>query len=214
MVDTGVREAWAEAAGVAVRLLASPHVAGAWNEPSVLDGMTVAILASHMGRGLLQVTWFLDAPAPPAPTVTAAEYFARLTGTTNPASTLNQGVQSRAAEVAASGPEALVAQLHDVMPATVPRVLAAPPERVIEVLHRPGEALLLDEYLRTRCVELAVHVEDLALSVGVDVAVSDATRAIAVNVLVAAARLRHGDVAVLRALARRERDEIGALRVL
>jgi hypothetical protein len=31
---------------------------------------------------------------------------------------------------------------------------------------------------------------------------------------VEAARLKHGDVAVLRALTRRERDEVGALRVL
>ncbi|MFD8120997.1 hypothetical protein ACFV3T_07820 [Streptomyces albidoflavus] len=34
------------------------------------------------------------------------------------------------------------------------------------VLHRPGEEMLLDSYLENRCVELAVHLEDLALSVG------------------------------------------------
>jgi hypothetical protein len=35
-----------------------------------------------------------------------------------------------------------------------------------------------------------------------------------VTVLVGAARHRHGDAAVLRALTRRERDDVGALRVL
>ncbi|MGW7822045.1 hypothetical protein ACWGLF_28890 [Streptomyces puniciscabiei] len=30
------------------------------------------------------------------------------------------------------------------------------------VLHRPYEEMLLDENLQTRCVELAVHLDDLA----------------------------------------------------
>ena len=36
----------------------------------------------------------------------------------------------------------------------------------------------------------------------------------AIDVLVGVARIRHGDMAVLRALARRERDQVQALRVL
>ncbi|MGW0855449.1 hypothetical protein [Streptomyces sp. NPDC002690] len=84
----------------------------------------------------------------------------------------------------------------------------------MEVLHRPGEEMLLDGYLRTRCVELAVHLEDLALSVDAPHRVPGAALAIAVDVLVAAARDRHGDQAVLHALARRERDDAEALRVL
>lgn len=63
-------------------------------------------------------------------------------------------------------------------------------------------------------VELAVHLEDLALSVGVHAPAPEAALAIAIDVLVAAARERHGDQAVLHALARRERDTNHALRVL
>jgi hypothetical protein len=36
----------------------------------------------------------------------------------------------------------------------------------------------------------------------------------AIDTLVEVARLRHGDTAVLRALARRERDSVAALRVM
>jgi hypothetical protein len=75
--------------------------------------------------------------------------------------------------------------------------------------------MTLDEYLRTRVVELVVHADDLAASVGVEpVPPQPATTAVAIDVLVGVARIRHGDMAVLRALARRERDTVRALRVL
>lgn len=80
--------------------------------------------------------------------------------------------------------------------------------------HRPGEKLLLDEYLATRFVELPVHSEDLSLSAGSTAEAPLAAITRAVDVLVAAARERHGDREVLHALSRRERDERSALRVL
>ena len=75
--------------------------------------------------------------------------------------------------------------------------------------------MTVDEYLRTRVVELVVHADDLAASVGVaPMAPRPETGKIAIDALVDVARIRHGDLAVLRALARRERDPVGALRVL
>jgi hypothetical protein len=74
--------------------------------------------------------------------------------------------------------------------------------------------MTLDEYLRTRVVELVIHGDDLASSVGLafgPVASDLATTAI--STLVEVARVRHGDMAVLRALTRRERDSVQALRV-
>ncbi|MER7899516.1 hypothetical protein ABTX62_26215 [Streptomyces sp. NPDC096046] len=88
----------------------------------------------------------------------------------------------------------------------VQRLGQEPADRRVAILHRPGEEMLLDGYLQTRCVELAVHLDDLVLSVGARCQTPEATLAIAVDVLVAAARDRHGDQAVLHALARRERD--------
>jgi len=119
--------------------------------------------------------------------VDAPGYYADLSGTTDPTSTLNTGVRAR-----------------------IPQ---EPADRRMTVRHQ-GRTLLLDEYLRTRCVGLAVHTEDLALSLDSDVRAPAATLAVAVDVLLAAARRRHGDVAVMHALARRERDDVDALRVL
>ena len=93
------------------------------------------------------------------------------------------------------------------------RLAQEPADRLMTVRHQ-GHTLLLDEYLRTRCVELAVHTEDLALSVSSDVRTPGTTLTAAVDVLVGAARNRRGDAEVLHALARRERDGHDALRVL
>lgn len=124
------------------------------------------------------------------------------------------GVRERSEETAAEGPAAVAEQARSAWERLSRRLGEEPAGRRVAVLHRPGEEMLLDGYLQTRCVELAVHVEDLALSVGSDVRAPAASVAVAVDVLVAAARDRHGDQAVLHALARRERDALYALRVL
>ncbi len=211
---TGVRDAYGAGADVAVALVVGDQVAGAWDEPSVLPGMSVGELAAHLARSVLQVEWYLDGPvAHGAVPVTAEVYYGDLAGTSQPASALNTGVRQRSAETAAQGPEALAAEVGAARERLRVRLAQEPADRLMTVRHQ-GRTLLLDEYLRTRCVELAVHTEDLALSVGSDVRAPATTLAAAVDVLVGAARHRHGDAEVLHALARRERDGQDALRVL
>jgi hypothetical protein len=73
----------------------------------------------------------------------------------------------------------------------------------------------LDDYLATRLVELCVHTDDLAASLELPAPqLPEPATAAAICTLVDVARIRHGDAAVLRALARRERDAVSALRVL
>jgi hypothetical protein len=75
--------------------------------------------------------------------------------------------------------------------------------------------LTLDDYLGTRLVELCVHVDDLAVSGGEPApSLPEGATGRAVEILVDVARLRQGDPGVLRALTRRERDPVEALRVL
>lgn len=201
-------------ADVAVELVTSPQVRDAWDEPSVLAGLRVGELAAHLARSVLQVEWYLDGPlAVDAPLVSAAAYYGDLDGTTDAASALNTGVRERSAETAAQGAGALAAEVTAARERLRDRLAHEPAGRRLTVRHQ-GHTLLLDEYLRTRCVELAVHTEDLALSLGSDVRTPAVTLAVAVEVLVGAARHRHGDLEVLHALARRERDDSDALRVL
>ncbi|MGW2471581.1 maleylpyruvate isomerase N-terminal domain-containing protein [Streptomyces sp. NPDC001665] len=213
-MTTETRKAYLLAAEQAVQLLATEGVADCWDEESVLPGMSVGGLAGHLARSVLQVEWFLDGPVTGAEPVSPVYYYARLAGTTVPDSALNVGVRARSEETAAAGPAAVAEEAHAAWQRLADRLGKEPADRRVSVLHRPGEEMLLDGYLQTRCVELAVHLEDLALSVGARRSAHEAALAIAVDVLVAAARERHGDQAVLHALARRERDTDQALRVL
>ena len=213
-MTTAARAAYRAGADVMVGLVTSEAVARAWDEPSVLDGMSVGELAAHVSRSVLQVEWYLDGSLDcEAALVDAVGYYADLTGTTDPSSALNTGVRARSAQTAAQGRDALVAGLTAARERLRARLPLEPDDRRMTVRHQ-GHTLLLDEYLRTRCVELAVHTEDLALSVGSDVRAPEETVATAVDVLVGAARRRHGDTAVMHALARRERDDRDALHVV
>lgn len=213
-MTTEIRQAYLRAAEQAVRLLAAEEVARDWEQESVLPGMSVGGLAGHLANSVLQVERFLDGPVVGAEPVSPVHYYARLVGTSVPDSALNVGVRARSEETAAAGPATVGEQARDAWQRLARRLAEEPAERRVAVLHRPGEEMLLDGYLRTRCVELAVHLDDLALSVGVSSPAPEAALAVAVDVLVAAARERHGDQAVLHALARRERDTVQALLVL
>jgi len=213
-MDVEVRDVYLEAAESAVQLLGRGDVARAWEDESVLVGMSVGALAGHLARSVLQVEWFLDGQGMGAEPVSPVRYYARLEGTSTPGSSLNEGVRVRSEETAALGPAAVTQETAAALSRLRERLGAEPADRRVAVLHRPGEEMLLDGYLQTRCVELAVHIEDLALSVDSEVRAPEAAVAVAVDVLVAAARERHGDRTVLHALARRERDLVDALRVL
>lgn len=214
MTTTEIRTAYLLAAERATRLLAEGEVALRWQQESVLPGMSVGGLAGHLARSVLQVEWFLDGPVFGAEPVTPVHYYARLEGTSTPGSALNVGVRARSEETAAAGPAAVAEQARAAWQRLAERLPGEPADRRVSVLHRPGEEMLLDGYLQTRCVELTVHLEDLALSVGAPNPAPGAALALAIDVLTAAARERHGDQAVLHALTRRERDTHDALRVL
>ncbi|MBT2440311.1 maleylpyruvate isomerase N-terminal domain-containing protein [Streptomyces sp. ISL-36] len=210
----GIRKAYLQAAETAVHLLATEEVARRWETESVLPGMSVGGLAGHLARSVLQVEWFLDGQVLGAEPVSPVRYYARLVGTSLPDSALNVGVRARSEETAAAGPAAVSEQARAAWERLTRRLAEEPADRRVAVLHRPGEEMLLDGYLQTRCVELAVHLDDLSLSVETPCRTPEAALAIAVDVLTAAARDRHGDQAVLHALTRRERDTAQALRVL
>jgi Mycothiol maleylpyruvate isomerase N-terminal domain len=220
-----IRTVYLATAGVAVDLLERHEVARRWDEPSVLDRMTVGDLAAHLGRSVLLVAAFLDAAPPDATppaavrTIGAEEYFGAFTALDDLDSDMNTGIRSRAHEDASPGPDGVAARVRTCLDTLPARFGAEPADRLVTAYG--GQVMLLDEFLRTRLVELCVHGEDLELSVGLGPGVDaaddvadppDDALAEAVAVLVGAARHRNGDAAVLRALARRERDAVDALR--
>ena len=214
-LPTSVRQTYLAAAQLVVDLVAHPAVISSWDAPSALPAMSVGELAAHVGRSVLQVEGFLDLQDPHwAEPITAGRYYAVLQGTTDPDSALNVGVRQRAVEVAVHGPDGVRTLVSACRDRLVERLSTEPIDR--QLVPHGDRALTLDEYLRTRLVEICVHHHDLATSLP-DAALPRPTAeavTAAVDVLTAAARERHGDHAVLLALTRREHDSVDALRVL
>jgi len=213
-----LRDAFLETAHEARDLIASRDVQLRWHEPSALREMSVGALAGHLGRCAIGVEEYLDGEVPAnAPglggPLTADQYYTQgvaLTDDINDA--LNTGVRQRGQEMAAEGQDALVGRVDGGLARLAARLTLEPSTRTIVVF--AGSVITLDEYLVTRMLELAVHIDDLAVSVGrAPPDLPAATYMYALGCMLQMARARHGDLAVLRAMARRERDTVGALRV-
>ena len=203
MTLADVRTAYLEAASVASDVIGRREVGDRWNEPSVLDELAVRGLAGHLARAVLQVEWFLDMPEPSEPPVTAVQYYAELAGFDDLNSELNVGVRARGEETAAGGWARLYLDTGNVLDRLRSRLPTVPRERKVRAF---GRALEIDEYLKTRLIELVVHIDDLALSIGMQPPpLPDAATTYAIAVLIGVARARSGDLEVLRALTRRER---------
>jgi hypothetical protein len=206
-----IRLSYIAAAAVAREMIARPEVAAAWDAPSVLPKLTVRGLAGHLARSVVTVSDYLAAPPPKGvPALTAAAYFAATFPDDDIDSDVNVAVRTRGEEQAADGRDALLERLDALLAQLTEQLPLEPAARSMRVI---GDRLiLLDEYLRTRLVELALHIDDLCLSVHIgtpDIPGSE----VAIRTLVDVARLHHGDAAVLRALGRRERDDDNVLRV-
>jgi hypothetical protein len=211
-----VRDSFLATAAEARGLIAARAVAAKWNEPSVLDSMTVGALAGHLARAGFVVIGYLDSSDSDdahdaGALLTADQYFEALLPAPEMAEAIHAGIRARAADEAAVGPAALVARIDATLGELDERLAVEPPERTVTVFG--GHVLPLDEYLVTRMVELVVHCDDLAASAGLEAPEFDQlTMACVIGCMLAMVRARHGDLAVMRGFARRERDVIGALR--
>lgn len=196
-------------AETAAALIDSEAVSSAWESASALDGYTVGGLAGHLARAVLTVERYLDQPSPPADAelADAAGYFTRVLGSHDPVdSEMHQRVRERGASTAAEGPAALAGQVRETIDALRERLAGDRLSEAVQVLD--GVTLTLAEYLRTRVVELVVHLDDLAVSVGrpgpPDLPAAIYRTVAAVLGQVAADRA--GGLQTVRSLARRERQ--------
>jgi hypothetical protein len=185
-------------------LLASSEVAARWDEPSALREFSVQGLAGHLVRATLNVEKYLDRPEPAGEEpISAAAYYADLDPDIS--SPFHAGIRQRGEQLGTGGHARLIAEFDRLATCLEERLRREPGDRLVRVV---GDAVLrLDDYLVTRIVELTVHADDLAVSVGLDYpALPPAALDNTIATLVGTARHRHGDLAVLRALSRRERD--------
>ncbi|MFN2556399.1 MAG: maleylpyruvate isomerase N-terminal domain-containing protein [Nitriliruptorales bacterium] len=195
-------------ARAAADVLASEDVRSRWNRPSALGGYDVSGLAGHLGRAVLVVEHYLDAPEPAGgrELKTAVDYFVLVLGNHDPIdSEFHIGVRRRSAAAAAGGADALLASVETAtarLSEQLPAIDTS--QRRVSVLH--DLVLTLDEYLRTRLVELVVHLDDLAVSLDrQDPELPEAAYREVAALLGELAAVRAGGLATVRSLARAER---------
>ncbi len=227
--EENVTTAFLATAEVVATLVGHPTVGRTWDRPSVLPHMTVGDLAAHLARAVNNVDTYLAEPAGSSGTSGpqgGADAAAGGEGVDGPGyflafddlgpdvdSGLNRAVRERARAEASPGWRAVRETLGRSRENLARRLAEMEPTDPIRVLGSMD--MELADYLRTRLIEMAVHLDDLAVSVGVDTpALPPGVSQLVIADLVEMARRRHGDLAVLRSLTRRERDPVEALRVL
>jgi hypothetical protein len=199
-------DAYLAAAGQAAELLRKPEVAAAWDEPSALAEMTVGGLSGHLAYQIFSVGATLAEPASDEPPIPLLDHYARAAWIGAPLdSEVNTGIRARGEGIAAEGVRALSDEAASALAEQRVQLAERGAEEAV-YLPQTGWALRLGDFLTTRTMELAVHMDDLAVSVGRDPAELPDSAFDPVLVLLArlAAR-RHGQAALLRALARAER---------
>ena len=198
------------------RLIASSEAAQDWGHPSALAQMSVGALAAHIISGLGRTEAVLDEAPPDSGLVVgiAAYYGRNRIGSAEELETgIHLALRADAERRAEAGPQALASAFEDLVDRLVPRLDGAPPGRLVSVIQVPGAGAALGGYIKTRIVELVVHGDDLAASIGAqwDPPADAATATI--EVLLDLARARSGDLEVIRVFARRERADLTDLHV-
>jgi len=198
-----VRGLVVEAVDAAAALIATDEVSARWDEPSALSGMTVGALAAHLVRAAGATLAYLDrtdaATRPDGALLTPATYFHAAIE-----SPIHERIKEVSASEAAAGPNEVAAHCARVASEMRSRLAAEPADRLVGALG--GRMLSLDDFCRTRLIEVLLHLDDLAASVGIPCPETSVEgRTVVVDILVGVARMQHGDWEVLRALARDER---------
>jgi len=198
-----VRGLVVEAVDAAALLIASDQVAARWDEPSALSGMTVGALAAHLVRASGATLAYLDrtdpTTSPDGALLTPVTYFQAAID-----SPIHEHIKEVSASEATAGHAELAAHCARVASEMSIRLTAESEERLIGALD--GRMLSLDDFCRTRLIEVLFHLDDLAASIGIPCPETSVEgRTIVVDTLLGIARMQHGDWEVLRALAREER---------
>lgn len=200
------------AAAESVRpLIAAPQVAAAWEEPSALAGMTVGGVTAHLVYAVASIDAHPDRPVPTTDPIDTITYYLPGSDAEVVSNSVREAVSTRSRDQARPGPAAVLADFDAALKRLRSWLPAQSPDRLMRVPIARG--MRLDDLLVVRLVEVLVHADDVAVSVGLAApSLTEASSDALVALFVGMCRRRHGDRAVIRAFTRRERDDVEALR--
>ncbi|MDB4103758.1 maleylpyruvate isomerase N-terminal domain-containing protein [Acidimicrobiales bacterium] len=193
-----------DAATVAAALVTSAPVRNRWDDPSSLAGMTVGALAAHLVRATGATLAYLDRTdvntEPEGELLTPVSYFHAAVD-----SPIHDRIKEVSADEATAGPDQVGSKAGEVAALLAERLPAEPEDRLVGALE--NRMLTLDDFCRTRMIEIGMHIDDLAHSVDMPTPElhPDVTAEI-IDIVMGIARAQHGDWPIIHALARSERS--------
>jgi len=206
-----ITQLWLRTAQAALSFVAEPRVNERWTSDSCLPEMTVGALAGHLlHSGVLLVEETLAADVPGVPTRSAATLFSWVP--LDEADPVHADVRSVAEDQSDEGQADLVARVAASMSRVSEAIDRAPIDCVVAFFDG-AFPMTLDEFLRARILELVVHLDDLTFSVGgADLSVPEEAIELTCHLGLDIDMKRYGRKEVLRALFRRDRSAVDALR--
>ena len=199
-----VRALIVEAVTKSAELIAAPATAEQWDQPSALEGMTVGALCAHLVRAAGATIAYLDRTPPDrrpdGDLLTAVTYFHAAVD-----SPVHEQIKDVSATESAIGHQATADKCRQLADDLETRLADEPADRLVAALG--GRLLTLDDFCRTRLIEVLLHLDDLAVSTGQTRPTTDPLGpAIIIEICIEIARNRNGDWNVLYALTRAERS--------
>lgn len=200
------RAEFVTACHTALALARTPEVAAAWGNESACAGTTVGGLTQHLLSQAGHAVRLLDAPPTSDAPIPLVDHYARASWVAaEHDDEANVMIRSVSDKMAAAGTESVLADADHALE-RLPALLGTP--RDPDTIHIPwqGWSLTTNDFLVTRAMELVVHSDDLAASVGVSTPnFPDSVVEHVVSLLAGVAMRRHGQAAVVRTLSRPQR---------
>lgn len=152
--------AWRESLAAFRALVLEPMVIEAWKSPSNLDGYSVGGIAGHVLSLVVGLRDRIDARPSDLAIISHVDWYRGALSREHP------GLVQIGEQVASAGSATVAAEL-DAAGRDLDRCFRdASSDRAVPLASVAGSAVRLDDFLRTRFVEILVHADDIALSVG------------------------------------------------
>ncbi|MGO4596625.1 maleylpyruvate isomerase N-terminal domain-containing protein [Terrabacter sp. 2RAF25] len=200
-----LRGAFLAAVDHVAAIVARDDVAAAWGEPSALPEWSVGGLVAHLAsQPVIAVELLRADPWPDS--ITIDEHYRRSAWVqAGVDGDVNVSIRAGGDAQAVAGRDAVLAGVAEAREA-LPELLAAQPAERAVLIPWAGWALRRDDFLTGRMMEVVVHGEDVAASLGFDSPpLPDEVLAPVLSLLTRLAVRRHGQGALVSALSRAER---------
>jgi hypothetical protein len=200
------RPSFVIAARNALDLASTQDVRRAWYDDSSCAGMTVGGLAAHLLGQAVNAVRLIEADPVDEQPLPLLEHYARAAWVqSGPDEEANTSIRDDSNADGLAGPDRVLAAGGEAVD-RLPAVLET--ERSPDQVHIPwqGWSLATHDFLVTRAMEIVVHSDDLAASVGMETPeFPDDVVTDVLALLAGVAVRRHGQTALVRALSRPQR---------